>query len=631
MNCHNHKEAIMSRGYMGKILNVNLTTGSLDEDALDEKQCRDWIGGYGLGVRWLFDQIPAKIDPLGPQNVLGLLTGPLTGTPCITGNRWVAVCKSPLTNGWGDANCGGMFGPALKKAGYDGLLFYGSSDRPVYLWLDEGKAELRDASHLWGKDTNETEDTIKEEFGDKRNIQVASIGQAGENLSRFAAIINDYGRAAGRSGVGAVMGSKKLKAVAVRGNLPIHIYDEARAKALRKEYGKRKGDDYDFFHDTGTPALIGSNIMNGRCPVKNWGGVGVVDFKQGITEYDEDRVMSFQSRPYGCSKCTIVCGGYFESNEPGLYEGIKSHQPEYESAGAFGNLTLTANFPAMIKMNDLSNRLGFDTISVAGTIAFAIECFENGLLTEKDTDGLQLRWGNDQAILSMLEKIAFRQGIGDLLAEGSRRAADQIGHGAEKYAIQIGGQELPMHDPKYLPGYITTYILDATPGRHTQGGDQSPPVNFPIRPHDNKDIDPHNRADLQKLSSDLIHVMNAAGICLFGYLSYEWSFIPDFLEAVTGWEWSLSTMQATGERIGTLRHLFNLREGINPLNHPISGRVVGDPPQMAGPLKGRTVDYKTMVREYLEYLGWDPETTVPCKEKLIELGLEEMLPLFHPV
>ena len=621
----------MNRGYMDKILNVNLTTGSLQDEALDEKQCHDFIGGYGLGARWLFNRMPGRVDPLGPLNVLGLLTGPLTGTPCITGNRWVAVCKSPLTNGWGDANCGGTFGPYLKRAGYDGQLFYGSSDRPVYLWVDEGKAELRDASHLWGMDTNETEDTIKEELGDKRNIQVASIGQAGENLSRIAAIINDYSRAAGRSGVGAVMGSKKLKAVAVRGNLPIRIYDEARTKVLRKEYINRKGGDYDFFHDTGTPAVIGPNIVSGRCPVKNWGGVGVVDFQQGITEYDVDRVMSFQTRPYGCWKCTIACGGYFESNEPGPYKGIKAHQPEYETAGAFGNLTMTANFPALIKMNDLCNRFGFDTISAAGTIAFAIECFENGILTENDTDGLQLRWGNDRAIISMLEKMAFRQGIGDLLAEGSQRAAAQIGHGAEEYAMQIGGQEFPMHDPKYLPGYITTYILDATPGRHTQGGDQSPPVKIPMRQHDAMGIEPHNRADVQKLSSDLIHVMNAAGICLFGYLSYEWTFIPDFLEAVTGWEWSLATMRTTGERIGTIRHLFNLREGINPLKYHIPGRVVGDPPQILGPLKGRTVDYKTMVREYLEYMGWNPETTVPSKEKLIELGLDEMLPLFHPV
>ena len=191
----------MNRGYMNKILNVNLTSGSLQDEALDEKQCHDFIGGYGLGARWLFDRMPGGVDPLGPQNILGLLTGPMTGTPCITGNRWVAVCKSPLTNGWGDANCGGTFGPSLKRAGYDGLLFSGSSDHPVYLWIDGGKAELRDASHLWGMDSNETEDTIKAELGDKRNIEVASIGQAGENLSRFAAIMNDYGRAAGRSGV----------------------------------------------------------------------------------------------------------------------------------------------------------------------------------------------------------------------------------------------------------------------------------------------------------------------------------------------------------------------------------------------------------------------------------------------
>lgn len=621
----------MSRGYMGKILNVDLTTGRLEDEPLDDVQCRDFVGGYGLAARWLFDRMPAGVDPLGPENILGLMTGPLTGTPAITGNRWIAVCKSPLTNGWGDANAGGKFGPFLKMAGYDGLLFHGISERPVYLWIDEGKAELRDASHLWGLDTNETEDAIREELGDARNIQVVSIGQAGENLSLISCIINDYGRAAGRSGVGAVMGSKKLKAVAVRGKLRVPLDDEGRAKALRREYLNRKGDEelFDFFHDTGTVAAIAANIENGRCPIKNWGGVGLVDFEEGIEEYDEDRVMSFQTRRYACWNCSIGCGGTVEVTEPGPYQGVRGHKPEYETGGTFANMTLMADFPALIRINELCNRYGLDTISAGCVIAFAMECYENGLLTEKDTDGLAVRWGDDKAIIALLEKMALREGIGDVLADGVQRAAARIGGGAEEYAIHIGGQEPGMHDPRYLPGYITTYMLDATPGRHTQGGDTMPVQGLDVREHDERSTNPHDRADVQKLVADLAHVMNAAGVCLFGFLSYEWPWLPDFLEAVTGWEWPMETVRRTGDRIGTMRHLFNLREGINPLEYTIPGRVVGDPPQTTGPLEGRTVDYKTMVREYLEYIGWDPVTAVPRKEKLEELGLGDLVPMFH--
>jgi len=427
-----------------------------------------------------------------------------------------------------------------------------------------------------------------------------------------------------------VMGSKKLKAIAVRGDRPIPIYDEERVKAVRKEYlAKKSESDWNFFHNTGTVAAIGGNVVNGRCPVKNWGGVGVVDFKAGIPEYEEGRVMSFQTKRYACLGCPIGCSGYVEVKDPGPYQGAKDHKPEYETGGSFGEMTLMANFPAMIKINDLCNRYGLDTISAGCTIAFAIECFGNGLLTTKDTDGLTLRWGDDRAIIGLLHKMALREGLGDLLAEGSMRAAAKIGRGAEQFAMHIGGQELPMHDPKYLPGYITTYILDATPGRHTQGGDHTRPGCMPWAAYDTRSPEPHNRAEFQKLGADLTHVMNTSGVCLFAYISYQWPWLPEFMQAVTGWDWPIETLRTTGERIGTLRHLFNLREGINPLQYAIPGRVVGNPPQKQGPLQGITIDYKTMVREYLEYVGWDTQTTVPSRATLEKVGLGDLALQFH--
>ena len=615
----------MARGYMGKILNVDLSSGQISEESLDENLCRQFIGGYGLGAKLLYDRMPAGVDALGPDNILGFLTGPLTGSPSIEGNRFVVVCKSPLTDTWGDANCGGTFGPHLKFAGVDGILFSGASDTPVYLCIQDGVAELRDASDLWGKDSNETEDALKGSLGD--DFEVACIGPAGEKLSLISAVMNDKGRAAGRSGVGAVMGSKKLKAIAVSGSAEVPLADADKAKSLRREFMKRSGGFHDFLAQYGTTGISGDSAISGDSPVKNWGGVGRVDFPTGGQNFSADAVYAYQDMAYGCWRCTMACGGHDSVKEEGPYKGVAHHKPEYETVAAWGTMTLMDKFPALIKINELCNRYGFDTIAAGCTAAFAVECYENGILTKEDTGGIELNWGNDVGLISLLEKMAAREGIGDVLADGVRKASQKIGKGSEEYAIHVQGAEIPMHDPKFQPGLATTYKLDATPGRHTQGHEDMPPLIEGWPEHDKYEYS--GKGDAHRKCMAQIHMVNSAGVCMFAYLSYDWDFIPEFLTAVTGWEIDTEECYRVGERIADIRHAFNLREGLNPIEFAVPKRLLGDPPQTEGNVRNITVDIDTQVRDYCAVMDWDPETAVPSKERLVSLGLDEVARDLH--
>ncbi len=613
----------MAGGYAGRILNVDLTTGSIREETLDEGLLRGFLGGYGVGARLLYDRMPARVDPLGPHNLLGFFTGPLTGTPAIEGNRFTVVCKSPLTLTWGDANCGGTFGPYLKFAGFDGILFSGISERPVYLLAEEGKAGLRDASDLWGRDTNETEDLLKARHG--KEAQVASIGPSGEKLVLIAAIINDYGRAAARSGVGAVMGSKRLKAVVVKGRLPVPLADPDRVKELKASYLKQHGGGYDFFVKTGTPGALGESAMSGDSPVKNWAGSGPADLPSAADKLDGEKLIAtYQVKKYGCWRCTMACGGHQEVKRGGPYQGVKGHQSEYETGAMFGTNLLNDSYASTIRANEICNRYGLDTISAGAIIGWAMEAYDRGVLSRADTDGIELTWGNDRAILATLEKLAKREGgFGDLLAQGVWRASERVGKGSQEFAIHIHGQELPAHDPRFQPGFATTYLMDATPGRHTQGGEQSIPHGLNLGPRPDK-YQYGGKGEIHAKGYELMHVINSVGVCQFAAYSYPWQFVPDFLEAVTGWSFPLEECLAVGERIANVRHAFNLREGLNPLKYRVPPRMIGNPPLETGNVRGVTVDLATQVREFCQAMGWDPETAMPSRERLEELGLGDI-------
>jgi aldehyde:ferredoxin oxidoreductase len=609
----------MSNGFMGKILWVDLIENQITEESLDEKMCFDYIGGYGLGARILFNRMKAKVDPLGPENILGFLTGPLTGTQALGGSRYVTVGKSPLTGTWGDANSGGEFGPNLKFAGYDGIFFTGISNKPVYLFINDGNAELRDAANLWGKDTRETEDILKDELG--KETFITCIGPAGEKMSLIASIINDKGRAAARSGLGAVMGSKKLKAVAVRGKQSVPVFDADLTNELRKKYLPQLGGPVGMFREVGTPGLTEPSLKSGDTPVKNWGGAIDVDFKTAEKIY-ANAVTERRAKKYGCWHCPIACGGIMKEGTGEYKYPAGVHSPEYETIGMFGSSCLNDNIESIIKSNEICSIAGFDTISAAASIAYAIECYENGLITKKDTNGIEMTWGNHKSIVAMLEKMAKREGFGAVLADGSKKASEKIGKGSEKYAMQIGGQEYPAHNPKTSYTWAVSYRMDATPGRHTRDGGLNPQgVPMP-------QFDPNawvGREEPTKIGINFAHIIDCAGLCGFVCLTYpDASVLVEFLNAVTGWNYTMEDLIKTGERITNIRHAFNLRECINPLNYRNPDRMIGKPPLTVGPTAGMTVDEAAIDKEYCLAMDWDVNTTRPSNKKLKELGLEDV-------
>lgn len=610
----------MAGGYVGRFLFVDLTRGELNWEKQEEGIYRNFLGGYGIGARVIYSHQAKCVDPLSSENYLGFVTGLLTGLPGLISPRYTIVGKSPLTGTWGDANSGGFFGPRLKFAGTDAIFFRGRASAPVYLVIENGKGQLVSASGLWGKDIVETEEALRERWG--KQAEVASIGPAGEKQSLIANIIHRM-RAAGRSGLGALMGSKNLKAVVALGDQKIPVHDEVKVNELSKKYiGMYGGPIVQTFKTFGTCGMTAIWTKAGETPVKNWGGT-YLDF-QGVEKISDANVTKYQKSRDACYRCPIGCGGVVQIEE-GPY-ALEAKKPEYETLAAFGTMCLNDNLASIIKANDICNRYGMDTMSAGCTIAFAIECYENGLISKEDTEGVELRWGAHEAIVAMTEKMAKREGFGEVLADGVKVAAQKIGKGAEKFAIHVGGQEIGLHDPKNTPGYATAYVIDATPGRHTQGGSKSaeglPPPGLRFEPH-NKYVYDGKGENHRRLSS-MMHSVNSLGLCYFGFLSIDVNTIPEIIQAVTGWDITYEDLITIGERIANLRHAFNLREGMNPLQLRMPERVVGNPPHQVGPVKGVKVDLESQVRDYLIAADWDPVTAKPSRKKLLELGLGDV-------
>ena len=606
----------MARGYMGKILRVDLSRNELKDEILDEKLTRQFIGGYGIGARLIFSEQNAGVDPLGPDNIFGILTGPFTGTQAISGTRFTVVGKSPLTGCWGDANAGGYFGAYMKFAGYDGVFFTGISEKPVYLFIENGKAELRNAAHLWGKDTYQTEDILKSELG--KDVAVACIGQSGEKLSLIASVVHGKGSVAARSGLGAVMGSKRLKAVAVKGKMKVPVANEKRTKELRTKYLRELGGHSNILRKFGTTFTTVACADTGDSPVKNWGGVAVVDFPDA-NPIGAGAVAVLKLKSTACFQCPVGCEAIMKEGTGEYKYEAGSYRPEYETIAMLGTNCLNTNIESIIKANDICNRYGIDTISTGAIIAFAMECFEKGLINKNDTDGIEMSWGNHKAIVAMTEKLAKREGFGDILADGVRLAAQKIGKGADKYAIHVHGQEIPAHNPIAGFSLVTTYIINATPARHTQGS-EGHHIDGLLPEFDRQSSS--SIVKVYKRGSNFQHSLMCSGMCLFVYMALpRVDSIAEFMSVVTGWDITTDELVETGERIANIRQAFNIREGLNPLHFKIPDRILGKPPQKVGPLAGVTFDEGTLVREYLTAMDWDPETAKPSKKKLEELGL----------
>jgi aldehyde:ferredoxin oxidoreductase len=652
----------MTNGFFGQILWVDLSQGIIERKPVPPDRYRDVLGGYGLAVRLLIEWIPPGTDPLGPNNVLAFIPGLLTGTGVPFSGRFMVAGKSPLTGGWGDANCGGHFGPALRSAGLDGVFVTGVAPRPVYLAIDEGQAELRDAGLLWGRDTVETEVRLRKEMG--RGAQALSIGPAGEQRSLIAALITDGGRAAARSGLGAVMGSKQLKAVAVRGTKRVLIHNQDELRRLGRDYqrifqeepsrlsrlllqlmktfvpllrrvrAKPSGGPAEAiihaYRQYGTCAGTAFSTEIGDAPVWNWRGVGARDLPLDRSAHiSDDAVIQHQIKRYHCRFCPVGCGGIVRLDGE-RYTVEEGHKPEYETLAAFGPLLLNDDLESIIQVNTLCDRYGLDTISTGATVAFALECAENGLIERELGDELTLSWGHAAAIVELVERIARREGIGDLLADGVAAAAQRIGPEAVPFAIEAGGQELPMHDSRYEPLLGLAYAVDPTPGRHNQanGGILDAPALAEVYATAGVSLPQgrgaEGRGTLFAIMNRYLQVVNCAGLCMFSLMMGKPP-VRGWINAATGWQLDMDDLLRIGHRIQVLRHRFNLREGINPLDTPLPDRARGEPPLKEGPVRGITLDMETMIEEWADAMGYDAETGAPTGETLASLGLTEIV------
>ncbi len=617
-------------GYTGKLLFVDLTASTTEVRDLDEEVARNFIGGPSLGAKILYDEMPAHVHAFSPESMIGFVSGPTNGTGAFLGGRYTVVSKSPVTGGWNDANSGGNFGPLMKKSGFDGVFVKGISEKPVYIFVDNGTVSLRDASSLWGKTVIETERLIKEELGDNR-VGIALIGPAGENLSNMAAVMNDTHRAAGRGGTGAVMGSKKLKALVVRGNLKIEPKDRNTIVALNKETiaWEKEGPVApvaSMFSNHGTGGSYESSIYGGDTSVKNWAGSSLDLTEEQIKPVTSQEMDArYKKKKYACNSCSIGCGAIY-ALETGKWPLEDTARPEYETQGMFGSQLLNSDPEAVNQCNWLCNEYGFDTISMGGTVAWCMENYSNGVFTQNELDGIDLKWGNSEAIVQMTEKICRNEGIGQILAGGSLAAAKALGKGFEALVV-ASGIEIPQHDPRFAPGLGRTYKYDPTPGRHVKGGLGIQYGNLP--PEVKYNYEDTGAQDVAGVIG--AELTNAAGFCLFGDFGLPPGAVAKYLTAITGFEYSEDDMKKLGLRSFSIRHAFNLREGLRRKDFEISGRIVGDPPLKEGPNTGVTVDTEKLADNFYTALGWNVNDAMPKIEALRSVGnLENVIRDLYP-
>ncbi|NJE13176.1 aldehyde ferredoxin oxidoreductase [Thermococcus sp. LS2] len=601
-------------GYQGKILRVNLTTGKISEEKIDEKFAKKWLGTRGFGIYYILKEMDPKVDPFSPENKLIFATGPLTGTTAPTGGRYMVITKSPLTGYIAMANSGGFFGAELKFAGWDAIIFEGKADHPVYLYINDDQVELRDASHVWGKVVSETEKILTEEVGDKK-VQIASIGPAGENLVRFAAVMNNGHRAAGRGGVGAVMGSKNLKAVVVRGHKRVEIADRQKFTSVVKEkIEKLKKDPVagGGLPKYGTAVLVNIINSNGLYPTRN--------FQTGVFKYAEEQSGEAMTAKYlvrnkPCFACPIGCGRVNVLPTLGETEG-----PEYESIWALGANLGINDLASIIEANHLCDEYGLDTISTGGTLATAMELYEKGLIKDEDLgDAPPLRWGNTEVLHYYIEKLTFRKGFGDILAEGGYRLAEKF-NGVE-YFMGVKKQELPAYDPRGAEGHGLAYATNNRGGCHIKNYMISPEIlGYPYK------MDPHDISDekvkMVILFQDLTALIDAAGLCVFTTFGLGADDYRDLLNAALGWDFTTEEYLKIGERIWNAERLFNLKAGLDPLKEDTLPKRLLEEPMPEGPNKGHVVRLKEMLPRYYALRGWTEDGKIP-EEKLKELELEE--------
>jgi aldehyde:ferredoxin oxidoreductase len=618
-------------GFMGRVLRVNLTNGKSSIDVLSQADMRKFLGGKGLAINLLYNELKPRIDPLGLENKLVFATGPINTTGIPGDVRFVVAAKSPLTGIWGEGNCSGWFADELKKSGYDALIVEGVPTNPVYIWINDEIVKVKDAKHLWGKMTSKTELLIKKEVGFE-NAAVISEGPAAEKMVKFSAVIHTAHRAAGRTGLGAVMGSKKLKAIAAKGTNKIEVADSDKIKELRTEITKEsfKASFTNTLRNYGQAGFLPDLQNDGILPTRN--------FRSGIFE-GSDKI-SGQAlsntclvKREACPRCPVACKRIVEVKKGPFAPILPEYGgPEYESVASLGSLLGIDDLEAICKMNMLCNAFSLDTISTGSVIAFAMECFEKGILNEKDVDGLELTFGNAEAALKILERIAFREGFGDILADGVKIAAQKIGKDSKQFALEIKGLEIPMHEPRGKKGLGVMYAVSNRGGCHMQSM-HDPDIESPNMAPEIGIETPLHRLDTSrekvlalKKTADWTAIINSIGLCSniywFGSVYYRPLNLVDIIKAVTGWDYSIEEFMVTGERINTLCRAFNIREGITREDDTLPPRFMK--PLIGGPTDRQSItneELNSMLNDYYEICGWNVETGIPKKKRLEDLDL----------
>lgn len=633
------------RGYWGKILWVDLSKATIsaeDPTFAFPGIYENFLGGYGLGARIIYSRQKRRTHPLSKSNILGLGAGPLTGTQASVGSRCTFFAKSPLTGTWGDTNVGGRLGSALKFAEFDAVFFTGKSKQPVYLFIENGRAELRAARHLWGKDTYKTHDILNNELAETdKEVVVASVGPAAEKGSLISCInVGRGGHAGGRSGLGAVMGSKRLKAIAIRvdemsrsATVPVHNVDgiaELRGTVMGC-YGTHLGGIPFYLLNSFGPCKSNEpSALNGDSPVKNWEGIGAVDYPNASNIAGE-KIREMESKKEGCWSCPVQCHGRLGA----MGKHPEADKPTYENCASLGTLCLVDDLDAIINASEICNRYSLDTISAGSTIAFAMECFEKGIIARHHTDGIDLKWGGAEGMLAMVERMAKRKGtVGRIFGDGSALAAERVKELTGKDPKKLGAipmhvqkQDLPMHDSRFSPTLALVYKSDATPGRHTQMGAGLYEVLRPFFPGWPEDYDPYNYDDPVRIPihiamTDSLHLLNCAGLCWYESYCHP-PFTEEFLQLATGWA---EVDPYIGERVANLRQAFNFREGVEPMEWEVPDRALKglNPGYPMYPDEEVDIDLDTMLEKYLMARGWDTDTAKPSYDKLVELGLEDV-------
>jgi len=610
-------------GYTGKILRVNLNDSRISTEPVSEDELQKYIGGSGLASKMLFSELDPSVDPLSHDNLLIFMTGPLTGTSSPSCGRYCVCTKSPLTGLWAEAHAAGYWGPELKFAGYDGIVLKGRADKPVYLSIIDGQADLREASEIWSKDTYTTEKLLRERLGDS-NLKVASIGQAGERGVLFASIMNDLGRAAGRCGVGTVMGSKRLKAIAVRGTklkvIPA-AKDDMLKEFLRRIYVTiRSHPTVQIYASYGTDGIMSMMHEYGDVPIKYF---TKGSWPEGIEKIcGEAMAKTILKKQWACYKCLIACGRHVTIGDPSPDK--EGAGPEYETCASLGALCLNSDLNVIAAGNDLCNRYGMDTISAGNVIAFAMECYEKGLISTGDTDGVAVDWGDGEVIVKLLHQIGMNQGFGATLAKGVRRASEEIGESAEDFALHIKGLEMPMHDPRAFKGLGLQYATSHRGACHLRGlvyhieqGERVPDLGIHKR---------YQRFTTEDKAFPVIAVQNWHDV-LDSLIMCKFAMLPPasvlaMLNMVTGWEMKLDELIRVGERTYTLKRIFNLKCGATRRDDTLPKRFLKEPLAEGGS-KGEVVDLEPMLDKYYELRGWD-KNGVPTRQKLEELGLHDL-------